>query len=76
MKSYLKNHRFFSKSIKSIDKVRSSTVITDIINGRDINYNELELSNRKTKKNDIKNNIDIIKNYKSGFLFWSRLWLH
>tara|TARA_B100000963_G_scaffold359653_1_gene387598 strand:+ start:2787 stop:2933 length:147 start_codon:yes stop_codon:yes gene_type:complete len=38
--------------------------------------NELELSNRKTKKNDIKNNIDIIKNYKSGFLFWSRLWLH
>ena len=43
--------------------------------------NELELSNKNNKEKDIKNNnhknnIDLIKNYKSGFLFWSRLWIH
>ena len=39
------------------------------------------ITTTKIKKKDIKlptynNNIYIIKNYKSGFLFWSRLWIH
>lgn len=41
----------------------------------------IELMYKKNKEKDIKNenhknNIDNIKNYKSGFLFWSRLWIH
>ena len=31
---------------------------------------------KKNKNENHKNNIDNIKNYKSGFLFWSRLWIH
>ena len=62
MKSNFKNHRFFSKSIKSIDKIRSSTVISDIINGRDINYNELKLESLMDKIENLRNLYNLYKN--------------
>ena len=84
MKSNLKNHRFFSKSIKSIDKVRSSTVINDIINDRDINYNELELEylmdkieNLRNLYNSYKNKVKLKdKNYPRNYIFWYILSKH
>ena len=84
MKSYLKNHRLFSKSIKSIDKVRSSTVITDIISRRDINYNELELEslmdkieNLRNIYNKYKNKVELKdKNYPRNYIFWYILSKH
>ena len=84
MKSNFKNHRFFSKSIKSIDKIRSSTVISDIINGRDINYNELKLESLMDKIENLRNLYNLYKNkvklkdknYPRNYIFWYILSKH